>query len=305
MQSLSAAIDLGTNTARLLIGYMDDARRITPVIYLRKITRLGGGFTKERGISTEASKRTVSALCDFAAEIKRHNAVRVRAVATSAVRDAANGKEFCDMILKESGIKLEVIDGETEGILTLRGVLAEIDESCENFMVFDVGGGSTEYTLARSDKLLFTESLPLGVVRLTEGKTTCAAMEDKISRELLVIREKLANKGYLPFLENAVLVGTAGTATTLAAISLKMTDYDYRLVNNYVVGLDEIKEIFSILLPMKPEQRLTIPGLEKGREDLIIAGTLITIKTMEYFGFSRLKVSDFGLLEGVLLSVRN
>jgi exopolyphosphatase/guanosine-5'-triphosphate,3'-diphosphate pyrophosphatase len=128
-------------------------------------------------------------------------------------------------------------------------------------------------------------------------------MEDKISRELLGIREKLANKGYLPFLENAVLVGTAGTATTLAAISLKMTDYDYRLVNNYVVGIDEIKEIFSILLPMKPEQRLTIPGLEKGREDLIIAGALITIKTMEYFGFNRLKVSDFGLLEGVLLSV--
>jgi exopolyphosphatase / guanosine-5'-triphosphate,3'-diphosphate pyrophosphatase len=303
MQSPSAAIDLGTNTARLLIGYMDDARRITPIVYLRKVTRLGGGFTKERGIATEASERTVLALCEFAAEIKRHNVVQVRAVATSAVRDAANGKQFCDMILKESGIKLDVIDGETEGILTLRGVLAEIDESSENFMVFDVGGGSTEYTLARSDKLLFTESLPLGVVRLTEGKTTCAAMEDKISRELLGIREKLANKGYLPFLENAVLVGTAGTATTLAAISLKMTDYDYRLVNNYVVGIDEIKEIFSILLPMKPEQRLTIPGLEKGREDLIIAGALITIKTMEYFGFNRLKVSDFGLLEGVLLSV--
>jgi exopolyphosphatase/guanosine-5'-triphosphate,3'-diphosphate pyrophosphatase len=303
MRSPTAAIDLGTNTARLLISFVDAAKCITPVIYMRRITRLGGGFTKERGISAEASERTVAALRDFAEEIRRHNVALVRAVATSAVRDAANRKEFCELILRESGIELEVINGETEGLLTLGGVLAEINERCENFMVFDVGGGSTEYTLACAEKVLFTESLPLGVVRLTEGKITCAAMEEKILRELLAIRGKLANKGYLPFLENAVLVGTAGTATTLAAISLKMTDYDYRLVNNYVIGLDEIKEIFSALLTMTPEQRLAVPGMEKGREDLIIAGILITLKTMEMFGFQRLKVSDFGLLEGVLLSV--
>jgi exopolyphosphatase/guanosine-5'-triphosphate,3'-diphosphate pyrophosphatase len=303
MQSPSAAIDLGTNTARLLISHVDDAGCITPVIYMRRITRLGGGFTKERGISPEARERTVEALRAFAEEISRHNVARVRAVATSAVRDAINGKEFCALILKESGIKLEVIDGETEGVLTLHGVLAEIDERCANVMVFDVGGGSTEYTLARSEKMLFTESLPLGVVRLTEGKITLTAMEEKIHRELFAVREKIAKKGFLPFLENAVLVGTAGTATTLAAISMKMTDYDYRLVNNHVIVVDKIKEIFSTLLPMTPEQRLGVPGMEKGREDLIIAGILITLKTMEIFGFDRLKISDFGLLEGALLSI--
>jgi len=303
MQSPSAAIDLGTNTARLLISHVDDAGRITPVIYMRRITRLGGGFTKERGISPEARERTKEAMCAFAAEISRHNVARVRAVATSAVRDAVNGKEFCDLILRESGIELDVIDGKTEGVLTLRGVLAEIDESCANFMVFDVGGGSTEYTLAQAGELLFTESLPLGVVRLTEGKITSTSMQEKISRELSAIRERMADKGFLPFLENAVLVGTAGTATTLAAISMKMTDYDYRLVNNYVIGVDEIKEIYSTILPMTPEQRLSVPGMEKGREDLIIAGILITLKTMEIFGFDRLKISDFGLLEGVLLSI--
>jgi exopolyphosphatase / guanosine-5'-triphosphate,3'-diphosphate pyrophosphatase len=303
MQSPAAAIDLGTNTARLLISHVDDVGRIEPVIYIRRITRLGGGFTKERGISAEASERTVQALRAFAVEISRHNVVRVRAVATSAVRDAANGKDFCDLILRESGIQLEVIDGDTEGVLTLRGVLAETDERCANFMVFDVGGGSTEYTLARSGELLFTESLPLGVVRLTEGKLTGKAMEEKILRELIAVRERMADKGFLPFLENAFLVGTAGTATTLAAISMKMTDYDYRLVNNHVMGVDEIQEIFENLLPMTPEQRLGVPGMEKGREDLIIAGILITLKTMEIFGFKRLKISDFGLLEGLLLSI--
>jgi exopolyphosphatase/guanosine-5'-triphosphate,3'-diphosphate pyrophosphatase len=81
-----------------------------------------------------------------------------------------------------------------------------------------------------------------------------------------------------------------------------MTDYDYRLVNNHVIGVDEIREIFANLLPKTPEQRLGVPGMEKGREDLIIAGILITLKTMEMFGFDSIKISDFGLLEGVLLS---
>jgi exopolyphosphatase/guanosine-5'-triphosphate,3'-diphosphate pyrophosphatase len=303
MQSPSAAIDLGTNTARLLIGHVDDHRNIRTVIHLRRITRLGGGFSEETGISAAAMERSLAAMRDFAAEIGRHEVARTRAVATSAVRDAVNGKSFRDLIRRESGIELEVIDSETEGVLTLNGVLSGLDDKSGNFLVFDIGGGSTEYTLARGESLLFTESLPLGVVRLTEGKITCEAMEEKISRELLTLRVSLDKMGLLPYLENATLVGTAGTATTLAAISMKMTAYDYRLVNNYVMEMDEIRGIFSLLHPMTPEQRLSVPGLEKGREDLIIAGILVTLKTMEIFGFDRLKISDFGLLEGVLMSV--
>ena len=303
MQSPSAAIDLGTNTARLLIGITDDRRDIRPVLLLRRITRLGGGFSREWGISAEAMERSLAAMREFAGEINRHGASRVRAVATSAVRDAVNGRVFCDMIRRESGIDLEVIDGKSEGVLTLRGVLAGLNEKSDDLLVFDVGGGSTEYTFARGEKVLYTESLPLGVVRLTEGKTTIEAIEEKIMRELYNIHHSLAANGLLSNLGNCTLVGTAGTATTLAAISMKMTVYDYRLVNNYVLELDQIREIFSRLLPLSPEERLSVTGLEKGREDLIIAGILITLKTMEVFGFKRLKVSDYGLLEGVLLTI--
>ncbi|HTY20609.1 MAG TPA: exopolyphosphatase, partial [Geobacteraceae bacterium] len=115
MQSPSAAIDLGTNTARLLIGITDDKRDIRPVLLLRRITRLGGGFSREWGISAEAMERSLAAMREFAGEISRHGASRVRAVATSAVRDAVNGRVFCDMIRRESGIELEVIDGKSEG----------------------------------------------------------------------------------------------------------------------------------------------------------------------------------------------
>jgi exopolyphosphatase / guanosine-5'-triphosphate,3'-diphosphate pyrophosphatase len=303
MQSPLAAIDLGTNTARLLIGQKDDHGQITPVLLLRRITRLGGGFTREWGISAEAMERTLSAMRDFSSEIRRHGVERVRAVATSAVRDAANGSSFHDRVLRESGIDLQVIDGKTEGVLTHLGVFSGLDEKSGDFLVFDIGGGSTEYTFARGRRVLYTESLPLGVVRLTEGKESIEAMEEKISRELYNVNYSLVANGLLSHKENCTLVGTAGTVTTLAAISMKMTFYDYRLVNNYILELEEIREIFSRLLPMTREERLSVTGLERGREDLIIAGTLVTIKTMETFGFRRLKVSDFGLLEGVLLSI--
>ena len=303
MQSPSAAIDLGTNTARLLIGYRDNEHGIRPLSLLRRITRLGGGFTREWGISAEAIARSLEAMRDFAGEISRHGASRVRAVATSAVRDAANGKVFRDLIQRECGIELEVIDGKTEGILTLRGVLSGLDEKSGDLLVFDVGGGSTEYTFARGGKVLYTESLPLGVVRLTEGKGTIAAMEEKILRELNNIHHSLAYRGLISGLENCTLVATAGTPTTLAAISMGMSVYDYRLVNNYVMGIEEIRGIYERLLPMVPQERLSVTGLEKGREDLIIPGALITLKTMDVFGLDRLKVSDFGLLEGVLLSI--
>jgi exopolyphosphatase/guanosine-5'-triphosphate,3'-diphosphate pyrophosphatase len=100
-------------------------------------------------------------------------------------------------------------------------------------------------------------------------------------------------------------VGTAGTATTLAAMDLKIDDYDYGRVHGRVLSLETIRQQYRSLLPMRPEERLLVPGIEKGREDLIIAGSLLTIRTMEFFGFEQMTVSDAGLLEGVLFGLRD
>ncbi|GAB7027159.1 Ppx/GppA phosphatase family protein [Geotalea toluenoxydans] len=299
MTELKASIDLGTNTARLLIGFKEDEHTIRPVLLKRQITRLGGGFTRESGISPEAEARSLAAMQEFAGEIRRHNVGKIRAVATSAVRDAANGAEFCRKVLDETGIQLQVISGEQEALFTLRGVLAGLDNKKGKFLVFDVGGGSTEYTLAEGSLPIFTRSLPLGVVRLTEGKSGPEAMTEKIRRELAALGGEM-NRSAVD-LGGTILVGTAGTATTLAAIHMEMTDYDYRRVNNHTMTLADIEKIHARLLPLSPEERLKVKGLEKGREDLIVAGTLITINTMKHFGFNSLKISDFGQLEGLLL----
>ncbi len=298
-----AAIDLGTNTARLLIASCENGR-IERLHLSRRITRLGGGFTRECGISKEAAARTFSAMIDFAATLQEFNVNTLRSVATSAVRDAFNRDAFCKEVKAVSGIELEVISGEMEGMLTLRGVASGLDARPDILLVFDVGGGSTEYTLARGDEILFSRSLPLGVVRLTEGKGTIAAMSDKIERELGNLLKDLKAAGLGGMLPGATLVGTAGTATTLAAIDLGLADYDYRKVNNHILTAVRISAIFKQLLPLSPAARLQeITGLEEGREDLIIAGTLLTMKSMELFAIPTLKVSDFGLLEGVLLEL--
>jgi len=299
-----AAIDLGTNTARLLIADCFPDGRFEQLYLARTIVRLGGGFDRRTGLSADAMQRTLACLHEFRRQIDHRGVTLVRAVATSAVRDAANGALFVEQVAKETGIQLAIIDGSLEGRLTLLGVLAGLEQQPEELLLFDVGGGSTEYSIARGGRPLFVQSLPLGVVRLTEGKMDSSAMVDKIDRELFLLLQAIKEKELIPDPAKAMLVGTAGTATTLAAISMGMVEYDYRRVNNHLLSRSEVQRIHDLLAPLTPAERLAVAGLEPGREDLIIAGILITLQTMERFGFERMTVSDYGLLEGLLLADR-
>lgn len=301
MRERVASIDFGTNTARLLIVEPLSNGGFDHVWLEREIVRMGGGFSRETGLSDAAWQRGLSCLRRFADIITAHQVSQVRAVATSAVRDACNGTEFQRVVREQTGIELLVIDGVMEGNLTLAGVMAGLDQRHEEFLLFDVGGGSTEYTLACDGAARFVDSLPLGVVRLTEGKQTIEAIRSKIRKELDFLQIRMNEAGCL-VTPDSILIGTAGTATTLAAIILEMNDYDYRRVNNFVISRQQIQDVFDKLLPMSLAERLAVPGLEKGREDLIMAGILITLQTMEMFGLDRMKVSDYGLLEGLVVS---
>lgn len=296
-----AAVDLGTNTARLLIADLFDDGRFEQRVLQRSIVRLGGGFCRERGLADDAVQRATDCLKQFSETIRQQQVDQVRAVATSAVRDAANGSAFIARVQDETGIRLQVIDGIAEGSIGLAGLLAGLDHLPHQLLMFDVGGGSTEYTFARGASPLFVQSLPLGVVRLTEGKPGPTEMIEKINRELERLQQQLDAAGAV-VTADTLLVGTAGTATTLAAISLGMSEYDYRKVNNHTLAATEIRRIYELLLPLSPQERLRVPGLEQGREDLIIAGCLITLLTLERFGMTQMQVSDYGLLEGLVVT---
>ncbi|MFZ4856416.1 MAG: exopolyphosphatase [Desulfuromonadaceae bacterium] len=300
MKNYCAAIDFGTNTARLLIAERSSGG-IIPVHVEREVVRLGGGFSDEYGLSVEAQARGLACLGRFSAILRDYGVKQVRASATSAVRDALNGRVFVEKVLQETGIHLVVIDGEEEARLTLAGVLSALDSEPKTLVVLDVGGGSTEFTVSSGGKPVFIKSMPIGVVRLTEGFRTNVEMSARVESVINQLGDDLSAAGIL-FSEEAELVGTAGTATTVAAIKLELVEYDYRTVNNFTVCRNDIGSIFQRLSLLSPSERLSVKGLEKGREDLIIAGLIIITSVMDTFGFKRLKVSDFGLLEGLALS---
>lgn len=299
MNDYCASIDFGTNTARLLIAVRSSAG-ITPVRVEREIVRLGGGFTDRHGLSAEAWERGLNCLHRFSKIISEYGVREVRASATSAVRDAVNGAAFVDKVLRDTGINLVVIDGDEEARLTLKGVLSGLDSVNDTIVVLDVGGGSTEFTVSSQGDPVFIKSMPIGVVRLTEGFRTSIEMIGRVRSVIDQLERDLSSAGMLVS-ENFELIGTAGTATTIAAIKLEMVDYDYRKVNNFTVSRADIDAIYQRLSKLNSQERLSVKGLEKGREDLIIAGLIIITSVMDKFGFKRLKVSDFGLLEGLAL----
>lgn len=300
MSDYCAVIDFGTNTARLLIALRSSAG-VTPVRVEREVVRLGGGFSDEFGLSAEAWDRGLACLDRFSKIISSYGDIQILASATSAVRDAVNGCAFVENVYKHTGIKLVVIDGDMEARLTLKGVMSSLDSEVSTLVVLDVGGGSTEFTVSFCGVPVFIKSMPIGVVRLAEGFRTTIEMAERVRLEVEQLARDMASAEIvLP--EITELVGTAGTATTIAAIKQEMVDYDYRKVNNFTVSRGDIAEIYLRLSQLTHQERLEVKGLEKGREDLIIAGLIIITTVMDSFCFDNLKVSDFGLLEGLALS---
>ena len=305
----AAAIDIGTNTFRLLIADVPPAGELIPVYRERIITRLGEGFHSGGRLSAAACRRSLQALDTFSSSIRDHAARPVHAVATSVVREAVNGPEFVSAVERRTGIGVKVLSSDEEGRLSCAGVLSSVaapDRSC----ILDIGGGSTELILSRHRLPPLVLSIRLGAVHLCEellrsdppSQQEQSAMHARIKKAL---DAALAPDAGSPFPAASpasdMLIGTAGTITTLAAIDQALNQYDPRSINNHVLSRDRISSIRCRLSAMKREERMRVTGIEHGREDLIIAGSAIVLQIMDRFGFDLMTVSDGGLLEGILI----
>ncbi|OGP21366.1 MAG: hypothetical protein A2054_08225 [Deltaproteobacteria bacterium GWA2_55_10] len=306
-----ASIDVGTNTLRLLIAEQQ-GRDLKSVLYKRRITRLGGGYTEEGGISNDAAQRTFAALEDFRREIDNAGATVIMAFATSVVRRACNREWFRDEVRKRTGMEITIITGNEEANLSLLGVLSVIDDRSGKKLVMDVGGGSTEFIATVDGIAAGAWSMELGVVHLTEkylksdppSDGELAQIGDEVRGVLDDLKSRMRQDGVDPedfSADGTAFVGTAGTITTLAAIDQDLEEYDRARINNYTLRKEGIAAIFRRIARMKLSEREEVLKLEKGREDLIIPGTAITLLAMESFGFNEAKVSDAGLLEGIIL----
>jgi exopolyphosphatase/guanosine-5'-triphosphate,3'-diphosphate pyrophosphatase len=273
-----ASIDIGTNTVRCLLGEVQNGI-LTPTAIFRDIIRLGGGL------------RAMGELD-----------VRVRAVGTSALRDADRRGAVRKGLKEVLGDPVDVISGEEEARLTSLGVQAGIG-SMKDGILLDIGGGSTELIRVSGGNNVWWTSLPAGVVHLTEE----LFLNDPPSRrQVETLRTRFRNLLDLERDDGGdQMAGTAGTPTTLAAVQLGIDDYDPTLVNGHVLSRDAIQDLVKEFLARNSAGRLAMRGMEKGREDLIVAGSLMVLEVMDRWGYKEMIISDWGLLEGVAIDLVN
>jgi len=302
---LLAGIDIGTLTCRLLIGRVSGDGRLTEVHSDRRILRLGEGVDRDHLLRPAAMARAIETLRDWRTLINSHHVDAQVAVATSAVRNARNREEFLGRVMQEVGFEVEIISGEEEARRTLLGIRSGLPTGVSSILGLDIGGGSTEFILDRPGHVPIVHSIEMGVVGLTERLLTSdppTADQIQSVRELIQ-KETEQIRTMLGELNGTTFVGTAGSITTLAAMAQKLTAYEPIRIHNYRLSLETIRGLEREILGRTKTQRREMPGLEAGREDVVVAGTLILRGAMETLGFSEGLVSDVGLREGILLDL--
>jgi len=277
------AVDLGSNSTRLLVADVENGS-VREVERDLRITRLAEGVDTRRKLLPVAIARARNVLSDFRRTIERLEAERVLAVATSAVRDADNGEAFLGEIEWSYGFDTRLLSGDEEAATTFRGVTTGRPLE-PGTLIVDIGGGSTE--LIRADR---HTSLDIGSVRLTEryGEDADAAGDYATS--------------LLPDWEAADAIGVAGTITSLAALDLRLAEYDPERVHGHRLSAAAVDEQLARLSALTVDQRRELPGLDPGRAPVIVAGTAILRAILRRYGLGSIDVSEHDLLYGVALA---
>lgn len=292
-----AAVDLGTNSTRLLV--VDEKGQ--PLERLMRITRLGEGVDRTGLLGEEAMERTLRVLDEFGAVIGRLGVVRVRATATSAARDAGNRDEFASRVAERIGTGPEILAGAEEARLTYLGAVSQLDAAHGPYLVIDVGGGSTEL-VAPGPAGLVSVSLEMGCVRVTER---FLAHDPPAPAELAAARQYVhglvagALQAEPALTRGRCLVGVAGTVSALVRLELGIVAYDRELIHHARLTLSSVERLLAELAALPLARRLEIPALEAERADVIIGGGLVLAESMATLGFTELTASEADLLDGV------
>ncbi|HEX9420590.1 MAG TPA: Ppx/GppA phosphatase family protein [Methylomirabilota bacterium] len=299
------AIDLGSNTVRLLV--VEASGKDWRVLHEdQRVTRLGQGLAATGFLEPAPMTRTVDVVTAFVRRAQDLGARDIRIVATSAVREAANRAEFLALIGSATGHQALVVSGEDEARLTLLGVSEGLPHLGGEFLLFDIGGGSTEFVLARAGRAVWAVSLRLGVVELAErfmgpgpvDAEAYDAMASEVGARLLAgLTEPALRHGA------SALVGSAGTVTTLAALDLGLQAYDATRVHGHRLTRPAVERLRRRLAALGLAERAALPCLEPGRADLIVPGSAICLAAFDRLGFEALVVSDRGLREGILYEI--
>jgi exopolyphosphatase/guanosine-5'-triphosphate,3'-diphosphate pyrophosphatase len=307
-----AALDLGTNNCRLLIACpSSDGFRV--VDSFSRIIRLGEGISTTGSISEAAMERAIAALSICRDKIHSKKARRLRLIATEACRAASNAEGFRHRVASETGIRLEVIDRETEAALAVIGCSPLVDPKGRGAILFDIGGGSTELVRIARDPAVKNGkpqtrawmSIPLGVVTLAEHfggrdvtRQSYARMVEAVAKHVAPFAAEHGGE-----LADMHLLGTSGTVTTLAGVHLNLSRYDRRRVDGIWISDADITLTIERLLGMSYRERAENNCISVERADLVLAGCAILDAIRQAFPLPRLRVADRGLREGMLIEM--
>jgi exopolyphosphatase / guanosine-5'-triphosphate,3'-diphosphate pyrophosphatase len=301
-----AVVDIGTNSTRLLIADVAEGRVRNELDRRSTVTRLGDGVDADGRLRDDAIGRVFKTLDEYRVSIDEHGAEKALAVLTSAVRDAANGKEFSETVAERYGLEPHVLTGDEEARLTFLGATSERDPQDDTpTLVIDIGGGSTELVIGRGREAEFHVSTQAGVVRQTErhidSDPPTEAEQDELARDVRAILEQGVPDEQRERVRHAIAV--AGTATSLAAIAQELDPYDPDKVHGYVINEAQRNEIRTRLAAMTLEQRRHVAGLDPARAPTIVAGVIILTEAMALFGIDRVEVSEHDILRGAALGL--
>jgi exopolyphosphatase/guanosine-5'-triphosphate,3'-diphosphate pyrophosphatase len=302
-----SAIDIGTNSFHLLVVEVSGKGKLKFLDKERVFLRLGAEFKDGKSfISENDFSKAISALKKFSEIIKFYKA-EVRAVATSAVREAANNVEFVNRILQETGILVEIINGKTEANLIFTGMKNALPVKDKSVLGIDIGGGSTEFIYAVDKKIRFAESVKVGAVRLSkmffpdfiinyEAVKNCS---DYVRNQLI------SNSNIIKSVKLDFAIGSSGTVDTVCLI--KQFKVDGKLntkLNGYEFHQSEFELIYNQIMSLKTSsERMNVPGIEAKRADIIPAGLIILKTAFEIFKINKMVLSEFALREGVVFDL--
>ncbi len=309
------ALDLGTNNCRLLVA-RPAPKGFRVVDSFSRIVRLGEGVAGDGCLSEIAMGRTVRALKICADKMEKRGVTLSRCVATAACRVATNCDEFVGRVESETGIRLDIISPDEEARLAAAGCSPLLQEECETALVFDIGGGSTEVMWLRLCKgslpeILAWVSLPLGVVTLAEthgGRDVPADVYQKMVEEVerqLAPFEKANGLRLAIANGEALMLGTSGTVTTLAALNMGLSTYRRSVVDGTWLSALDVETVSRELSSMAYCDRERHPCIGKGRADLVIAGCAIFEAICRTWPAPRIRVADRGVRDGMLFQLMN
>jgi exopolyphosphatase/guanosine-5'-triphosphate,3'-diphosphate pyrophosphatase len=296
-----AAIDIGTNSVLLTVAEQVESG-LQPILERAEITRLGEGTAASGRLSPGGIERTLAVLVEYASSARALGAERTATVATSAARDAANGPAFLEEARRVTGLQPEIIAGAREAELSFQAAVADFGAPDKSLVVVDIGGGSTEFAYGVAGPPTFHASLDIGSVRLTERYVGCdppsawerAAVRAAVDRALEILPAPPPGPE---------LVALAGTATTLAALTLRLTRFDAAKVHRASLSRAQVHSLGERLWNLPLSERRVLPGMQPGRADVLPAGVEILSRVMERLAFRNVTISDRGVRWGLLHSL--